>query len=179
MKTKIDLNNKMFINGKFHEIKGSEFNKNLKLDFIKNICKNNCLEIFYIKLFNASVDVKFDKNKARVFNYLLKLFLIHEISLKNIENDNLNLQIDERNVKTQAKYSLEDYLNIELGFTNLIDKTIQVTYFDSSNNKFIQVADVFSNIFYSNCVAGSYSEELEQLKKDGYIKDIFYFPQKK
>lgn len=76
---KIDFNHKMFINGKFHELKGSELNYPLKLKFINMICKNNCLEIYYIKLYNSGLDEKFNENKARVFNYLLKLFFIHSI----------------------------------------------------------------------------------------------------
>lgn len=174
---KIDSNNKMFINDKFHELKGSELNAELKIKFIKEICRNNCLEIFYIKLLNSKVDEKLFNNKARAFNYLLKIFLSHAFHKGYLTDEDINLQIDERNVKTQAKYSLADYLNTELILgEDLLTNPLTVKYFDSSNNKFIQVADVFSNFYFSHCMTNKYSDILENLQEEGYLKEIFVFP---
>ena len=62
---------------------------------------------------------------------------------------------------------------------NLIEN-IQVQYFDSSQNCFIQIADVFSNIMYSNLITkGGYEKELEKLQQDKYILPPFIFPKKK
>lgn len=176
---KLDKNNKMFINGKFHELKGSEFNSELKRKFIKEITKQDSFEVYFIKLINSKVDSKFFNNKARAFNYLLKLFMIHALHKKFINDENINLQIDERNIKTMAKYQLSEYLNTELILgENILSKPLTVTYFDSSNNKFIQVADVFSNFFFSHCITNSYTDIFKKLKESGYIKDIFTFPPK-
>ena len=175
----LDVEGKMFNQeGNFIELKGSSMDKPMKLNFINFFCQNNLLEVRYIILDNNLLDERFIKNKARTFNYLLKIFLINSIKKKYIKDKEIFLQIDERNVKTESKYSLEDYLNQELLLNdNLIDN-VQVQYFDSSQNCFIQIADVFSNIMYSNLITkGSYQKELQQLKQNGYILPPFIFPQ--
>ena len=178
---KLDKEGKMFnSNGHFLELKGSSMNKPMKLNFINFFCQNNLFEIRYIILDNNQLEEKFIKNKARTFNYLLKIFLINSIKKKYIEDKQIFLQIDERNVKTDAKYSLEDYLNQELLLNDNLIENIQVKYFDSSQNCFIQIADVFSNIMYSNLITkGSYKKELQQLQQNKYILPPFIFPQKK
>lgn len=178
---KLDVEGKMFNqDGRFIELKGYSMDKPMKLDFINFFCQNNLFEVRYIILDNNLLDKRFIKNKARTFNYLLKIFLINSIKKKYIQDKEIFLQIDERNVKTDSKYSLEDYLNQELLLNdNLIDN-VQVQYFDSSQNCFIQIADVFSNIMYSNLITkGNYKKELHQLNQDGYILPPFIFPQEK
>lgn len=175
----LDVEGKMFNQeGKFIELKGYSMDKPMKLNFINFFCQSNLLEVRYIILDNNLLDERFIKNKARTFNYLLKIFLINSIKKKYIKDKEIFLQIDERNVKTDSKYSLEDYLNQELLLNdNLIDN-VQVQYFDSSQNCFIQIADVFSNIMYSNLITkGNYQKELQQLKQNGYILPPFIFPQ--
>ena len=157
---KLDTEGKMFNQeGKFIELKGYSMDKPMKLNFINFFCQNDLLEVRYIILDNNLLDERFIKNKARTFNYLLKIFLINSIKRKYIQDKEIFLQIDERNVKTDSKYSLEDYLNQELLLNdNLIDN-VQVQYFDSSQNCFIQIADVFSNLMYSNLITkGSYQK---------------------
>ncbi|MGN1208434.1 MAG: DUF3800 domain-containing protein, partial [Christensenellales bacterium] len=110
----IDKQNKMFINGKFAELKGSAFNGALKRKFVEKIIKDKPFELYYIKLHNKKAKPELLINKARAFNFLLKLFFQHNLKNRNFENDEYFLQIDERNIKTQAKNTLEDYLNTEL-----------------------------------------------------------------
>ena len=103
----LDKENKMFDNnGKFLELKGSAMNKPIKLDFINFFCQNNLFEVRYIILDNNNLEERFIRNKARTFNYLLKIFLINSIKKKYIQDTELFLQIDERNVKTDSKFSL-------------------------------------------------------------------------
>ena len=144
---KLDVEGKMFnTDGHFVELKGSSMNKTMKLNFIKFFCQNNLFEVRYIVLDNNLLEERFIKNKARTFNYLIKIFLINSIKKKYIKDNQIFLQIDERNVKTDSKFSLEDYLNQELLLNDNLVENIQVQYFDSSQNCFIQIADVFSNI---------------------------------
>lgn len=176
---KLDTDNKMFINGKFAELKGSVFNGALKRKFVDKIIKNSPFEVYYIKLLNSQVKPIFLENKARAFNFLLKLFFEHNLRIKELEDTSYFLQIDERNIKTQAKNTLEDYLNTELILNdNLLSNTLLVKYFDSVYNKFIQVADIFANILYSECLTNSYSDLLNNLKEKGILKEIFIFPKK-
>ena len=66
-------------------------------------------------------------------------------------NDEYIIQFDNRNQKNESKKSLEDYLNAELHLNEELTEEIHVQYFNSENNSFIQIADVFSNICYSYC----------------------------
>ncbi len=177
----IDKDKKMFDKkGKFIELKGSSMDKPMKLEFINYFCRNNLFEVRYIVLDNKKIEERFIKNKARTFNYLIKLFLINSIKKKYIEDKEILLEIDERNIKTDSKYSLEDYLNQELQLNDNLIENAQVQYFDSSQNCFIQIADVFSNIMYSNLITnGGYKEQIEKLQEEKYILPSFIFPEKK
>lgn len=177
---KVDTENKMFIENKFVELKGAAFNAPLKRKFVEKIIEESPFELYYIKLLNKQVDENFIEYKARTFNYLLKIFFEHNLRNKNFKDEEYFLQIDERNIKTQAKFLLPEYLNTELILNdNLLSKSLNVRYFDSSNNKFIQVADVFSNLFYSECLTNAYTDLFTSLKKKKILKEIFIFPRKK
>lgn len=176
---KLEKSNKMFINGKFTELKGSALNGALKRTFVDEITKDEPFELFYIKVYNSQVSNTFIQNKARAFNFLLKIFFEHNLRNKNLIDCEYFLQIDERNIKTQSKNTLEDYLNTELILNfNLLTKPLLVKYFDSAHNKFIQVADVFSNLYYSHCITNKYGDILANLKQKSILKEIFAFPKK-
>lgn len=176
---KLEKANKMFINGKFTELKGSALNGSLKKAFVTEIIKNKPLELFYIKVYNSQISNTFIQNKARAFNFLLKIFFEHNLRNKNLLDCDYFLQIDERNIKTQSKNTLEDYLNTELILNfNLLSKPLLVKYFDSAHNKFIQIADVFSNLYYSHCMTNKYVDVFDNLKQENILKEIFTFPKK-
>lgn len=175
---KIDKECKMFDkNGKFKELKGSSFNRKLKLDFLEFFLQKNEFQVAYILLDNNRLEKRFISNKARTFNYLLKLYFENYLQWNDSSVKNLYLNIDERNVKTDSKFSLEDYLNQELVLNmNLLDN-VTARYYDSSQNKLIQIADVFSNIMYSNIMTrGVYNDEIKALMNKGIILPIFKFP---
>lgn len=172
----LDKNNKMFINGKFRELKGSQFDKPMKQKFVHFFAQNKSFEIYYIRIKNCYLSNDFCKNTARVFNYIIRLALQHLIINKFLSNENIHLQLDERNEKTETKHFLEQYLNTELTLGGITNSNFTVSYFDSSNNKFIQIADVFSNIFYSHLITDAYKNELDLLKSTDILKFIFIFP---
>lgn len=70
--------------GEFVELKGYSMDKPMKLNFINFFCQNDLLEVCYIILDNNLLDERSIKNKARTFNYLLKIFLINSIKKKYI-----------------------------------------------------------------------------------------------
>lgn len=173
---KLDKNNKMFFNNKFHELKGSQFNKPMKQKFVKFFSKKKHFEIYYIQIKNCKLSDDFCKNTARVFNYVMRLALQYLIKNNFLKQENFYLQLDERNEKTETKHFLENYLNTELALGGTTRGKFTVNYFDSSNNKFIQVADVFSNLFYSHLLTGAYNDEIQLLKDNDILKFIFVFP---
>ena len=176
----LDKENKMFQkNGKFQELKGFCFDRQMKLEFLRFFCQNHLFKVAYIVLDNYQLQEKFISNKARTFNYLLKLFLTSSLQRKYIVTREMFLHIDERNVRTNSRFSLEDYLNQEIVLSLDLLDVVNVRYYDSARNQLIQVADVFSNILYSNILTkGAYNQELKKLMKNGYILPLFKFPKK-
>ena len=174
----IDTNNKMFNNNKFLELKGSALTPEMKKLFINHFCQYNSFELFYITIDNNKLtDEKIFRNTARAFNYFVKLALTHCIHKKKLpKNEKYYFQIDERNQKTGSKNTMKDYLNTALGLDEKLVDEIGISYFDSSDNHLIQIADVFSNIKFSHLVSNHYNNEFKFLNKNKFITCDFKFP---
>ena len=146
---KEDIHHNMFYkDGRFKELKGAFLSINMKKEFINYFCKNNLLSVFYICISNRNVSDYFYANKARAFNYLIRLSVEYNTTNNNIKKDTNHLYIDERNVSTATIATLGEYLNIELVTAKHIQRTFVVEYCQSESKELIQVADVFSNIYY-------------------------------
>lgn len=173
----IDKSNKMFSGKKFLELKGSALTPSMKRSFVNYFCKNNHFKILYINIDNTLVDKSFYNNKARAFNYVLKLAIDYLSNIGGLVDRDWVLNIDERNVKTDTKYLLKEYLITEFSTgKNIVDR-IDLSYFDSCNSKLIQLADVFANLMYSNILTdGCYNSEINYMIENKYIIDIFKFP---
>lgn len=172
----LDKADKMFQDGNFKELKGSQFDSAMKKDFVQYFAKNNYFEVYYIKIENSKLTETFCKSTARAFNYVLCKALQYLYTHGYLEDEGCNLQLDERNEKTDAKHFLRQYLNTELLGANIVHNEFQVQYYDSSNNKFIQMADVFANLLFSHLQTGAYVDEIDFLIKENYIKCVFKFP---
>ena len=162
--------------GKFKELKGACLDYNMKKDFVDYFCKSDFFEIVFIRVNNKDVQERLYDNTARAFNYIYKLMLEYSFNKRILNNDKILIQFDERNQKTECKMSLEDYLNTEF-YINGISDGIEVSYFDSKNNKIIQISDVLSNIFYSYCFNESnYRKLINTMRKNNCLKYVFEFP---
>ncbi len=175
---KMDKENKMFYdNGKFKELKGNCFNANMKRKFVNFFCQNELFEIYYIICDNKKVKDYFYNNTARAFNYLLKLSFEHFTKNKQISVKENYLFIDERNVRTETRSTLGEYLNTELVTGSHIQEEFYVEYCQSENRELIQIADVFSNIYYTNLISNNcFSDEINKMKIEKYISGEFFFP---
>ena len=169
---------KIFVNGKFKELKGTQFDPEMKKKFVEFFTRNKYFELYYIRIKNLKLNDKEASHSARVFNYSLKSALEYFLNNDILPVEDCNLQLDERNEKMEAKYFLENYLNTELGMNGTSTEDFNVMYFDSSNNRFVQVADVFANLYYSHLQNNQYDKEIDLLKKRGILKAIFDFPEK-
>lgn len=170
--------NKMFRDGKFIELKGSQFDREMKIRFVEFMVQKPCFDIFYIKLDNRYLTDTMCSNSARAFNYPIKLALESYIKRGYLPKAKYNLQLDERNERPDARFFLNDYLNTELIFNKTVDEEFETTYYDSANNIGVQIADVFSNLYYSKLMTGKYNEEFQLLKDTNILKQIFTFPLK-
>lgn len=169
---------KMFLNGHFKELKGSQFDKKMKQTFVDFFCRKPSFELYYIKISNLDLSDRFCQNTARVFNYTLRLALEYFINKGLVPNEDCTLQLDERNEKTKTRFFLENYLNTELSMNGTSTGSFNVTYYDSADNDFIQIADVFSNLYYSHLQTSGYTNELRKLADAGILKFVFSFPLK-
>ena len=177
---RIDREKKMFYdNGKFKELKGSCFTAEMKRKFIKFFCQNDLFEIYYIICDNKKVKKHFYNNTSRAFNYLIKLSFEHFTKYQYISPKENYLFIDERNVKTDTKSTLEEYLNTELVTGSHIQDGFFVEYCQSETRELIQIADVFANICFTNLISNNcFLSEISKMKNEKYIVNEFYFPLK-
>jgi hypothetical protein len=106
----------------------------------------------------------------------MKLTLEFLIRKGYLPNEDCSLHLDERNEKTETKFFLENYLNTELSMNGTATGKFDVTYYDSSNNNLIQIADVFANLYYSHLQTGGYADEIKKLEDAGILKYVFEFP---
>lgn len=172
----IDHEHKMFRGDSFYELKGSALDHATKDKLIRFLCRNNYFEVFYIKIVNSRIRSNLYSNKARATNYIVGLALDYFFKNGYLPYDDYHLQIDEQNIKTESQNVLEEYLNMKLAMEKGYAKGFHVEYFDSSRNKLVQLADVFANLYYSEILQNNYTELIDQLRKDGYIKHEFIFP---
>ncbi len=167
---------KMFSGDKFKELKGAQFDRHMKSIFCDFFSRKSNFEVLYIKINNEKLTDQFCSNTARVFNYTVRLALEYFIKNGFLPNEDCSLQLDERNEKTETKFFLENYLNTELALSGVSNGRFDVSYFDSSNNALIQIADVFANLYYSHLQTGAYEDEFNKLKEAGIVKFTFEFP---
>lgn len=167
---------KMFVGEKFKELKGTQFDAAMKRRFINFFSADSSFEVIFIKIANAKLTDNLCSNTARAFNYPLRLALGYYIKNGILPNEEYDIQLDERNERTETRHFLETYLNTELIMNGTCNGPFSVQYFDSANNKFIQIADVLANWFYSHLQTGAYEEEFQKLKDSGVIRGIFEFP---
>ena len=172
----VRLGGKMFKDEQFRELKGAQFDREMKKKFIEYISKSKLFEVYYIKIYNEKLTDIFCENTARVFNYVLKNAIKYYVRSGLWEDEGYNLMLDERNEKTETRYFLENYLNTELLSNGTVKNRFNVQYFDSADNQLIQVADIFANLFYSHLKNDSYGDEFTMLREKGILRNIYEFP---
>ena len=137
------------------EIKGSELPEAKKKPIYERIIRNckGDFEIGIIVLDNNYTTKDFIKNHARTFNYIVQMyfdsFFRYHSKYKNTISK-MHLFIDEQNIATDAKYTLDGYLNQHLTIIKPICDCFEVRYSDSKNHLLIQLVDFISNTFYRN-----------------------------
>lgn len=177
---KQDLKERLEIN---KEVKGSELSETEKKSIYEKLIEKcgDKFEIAVIVINNKQATVKFRSNSSRVFNYLIKTFLEKHFK-KRSKYKNLNQMhfvIDERNVATESKWTLQEYLNTELNLVDIFaEQDLVVHYYDSKNYLLLQLADFISNTFYRHKQKHNKEAEVnvELLLKQTSTNKIFRFP---
>lgn len=165
------------------EIKGSDISENRKTGIYSALvekCSDN-LEIGCIVLDLQRADDKLKQISSRAFNFLIARYLSksYRSHSKFSTAHDIALFVDERNVATGAKFTLEEYLNTEYNIEDPIcDGDISVHYLDSKNRYLIQLADFIANTFYrayKNKNPDAW-ENVNLLKDVLCNGKVFYFP---
>lgn len=178
----MDMDHKMFLDGKFHELKGACMSREMQTEFINYMCRNDVVRVFLIRIDNRKISYGLYDNTARAFNYILGQALYKLLCSGLLPKDTYMLHIDERNQKTGTVHMLEEYLNIQLGLHYGLIDGVTVQYYDSAQNSLIQVADVFSNAYYKCCKGDAANQCIRDALKvkaaEGYFPAIYQFPEK-
>ncbi len=165
------------------EVKGSELSEVEKRQIYEKLIEKcgDKFEIAVIVMNNRKATVKFRSNSSRAFNYLIKTFLEKHFKKRSKfkELSQIHFVIDERNVATESKYTLQEYLNTELNLVeSFAEKDIVVHYYDSKNYLLLQLADFISNTFYryrQKNIAES-KDNVKMLLNQTSTNKIFKFP---
>ncbi len=169
---------RMFRGNVFKELKGACLDKDMKERFVDFFSRNPDFEVFYIRVENHLLEDHFCEHVSRSFNYIMKLAMEHFIRQGYLPGGPCALHLDERNEKAEARHFLENYLNTELILRNVSSGEFNVHYFDSIHNQFIQIADIFANLYYSELQTAYYTDIFKDLKQRGIIRETFVFPLK-
>ena len=173
----VDTRGQMFLDNKFKELKGVAFTPDLKVKFVEHFVKKDNFKLFYIHIHNYQLTDVFCSNNSRVFNYTLRKALEVFINRGLLPSEEHSIVIDERNLRTDSKHFLEEYLISELVLGGINNGNIRITYVDSSKNQLVQIADVFSNLKFSRVASGDVNYGLEfQKLENSNLKMTFNFP---
>ena len=172
----LDVAGKMFRNGHFHELKGSQFDRELKLRFVDFFAQYNLFELYYLKFFNRELHPVFFRKSSLTFNYQLLHALEYFFATGLLPQENCRIELDERNERLETRHYLENFLNTELVLSRTAIVDFKVNYYDSAANPLVQIADVFSNLYYAQLKTGAYSQAFQRLHREGYLKYIYDVP---
>lgn len=135
------------------EIKGSDMTEEAKKKMYTTIVQKcaHLFEIGIIVLDNQKATERLRKVSSRTFNYILEKYLNeyyrHHSHFQYF--DEIFLHIDERNVSTRNRDTLEEFLNTVINIDSpLCTDDIKVSYHDSRSYLMLQFADFVSNTFY-------------------------------
>ena len=165
------------------EVKGSELSETEKRKIYEKIIEKcgDKFELAVIVMNNKKATVKFRSNSSRAFNYLIKIFLEKHFKKRSKfkKVNQVSFIIDERNVATESKYTLQEYLNTELNLMETFsEKDITVHYYDSKKYLLLQLADFISNTFYRYKQKNNTEskDNVEILLKQTSTNKMFKFP---
>lgn len=166
-----------------NEIKGSELSETEKQQIYNKLIEKcgDKFEVAIIVLNNRKATEKFRSNSSRAFNYLIKMFLDKNFKKKSKfkEVNQMNFVIDERNVATESKFTLQEYLNTELNLMETFsEEDIRVHYYDSKKYLLLQLTDFISNTFYRYQQKHNKEakENVDLLIKQTSTNKVFKFP---
>ena len=129
-----------------------------------------------VKVFDKKIMTKEIAESNIFFNYAVKLLfndcIIPLLDIKKIKDKiEFVTSVDNRNIKVGDLKNLENYLKTEFCLENF---DFKITYYDSSTNYGIQLADLIVNTFYNIYKNRKIVQKvISSLKKDKFRLSIF------
>ena len=174
------------LDGTFKELKGHRMTPGMKNKFIAFFSNSPKCAVYYIKVQNRFLQNSFASQPVRAFNYVIRLWMSRRLSSASTGKD-VYFDIDERNESPKTKMFLQEYLNTELKTGDCLSCNFFVKYYRSEEDDLVQLADVFSNFYYSYSIQeklvecglsnqNEYSDSFQIMKQSGLLKEIFVFP---
>ena len=153
-KSYIDINRelKKKINMNFDtELKAAYLNMEEKMNIVVKLQQMNGMYIVGVIVDKIKIGIKIEEIHL-YYNYIIKRLLEYLIKIGLIKtsfNDKLYINIDKSSMKIEDINSLEIYLKIHFNIELKMKFNINVTYWDSSKNYMIQVADIMCNTIWN------------------------------
>lgn len=167
------------------ELKGSDVSESQKSALYCKLLKKcrDSIELGIIVLDNCDASSQLRSVAARGFNFLIKDYLLQWFfkysKFRNEQDLALNFIIDERNIATNARATLREYLNTEIGVgARLVHQEISVNYKDSKQFYLIRLSDFIANSVFRmvNKHDNSGNGNEANLKSLCCCCNFYYFP---
>lgn len=147
-KVEKELKEKYKYLNKYGELKGCYLKSYQKAKFLNSLLSIPTTVPISIVIDKRQLIKRSQHDENIKYNYFLQLllsYILHNYP-KLLDNDEIQLILDNRNVKIGSLNSLQDYLNSALGL--IFDKKFKVIYRNSSEHREVQMADLISNVIY-------------------------------
>ena len=132
----------------YNELKGIFLKQNQKAIFLNELLKIPTTLPIAIVIDKKHLYKRPQHDENIKYNYFIQIllsYILHNYS-ELLNNDEIQLILDNRNVSVGSLNSLEDYLNSALGL--IYNKKFKVIYKDSKEHREVQMADLISNVIF-------------------------------
>ena len=133
------------------ELKAAYLNMEEKMDIVVKLQQMNGMYIIGVIVDKIKIGIKIEEIHL-YYNYIIRRLLDYLIKIGLIKtsfNDKLFINIDKSSMKIEDINSLEMYIKIHFNIERKMKFNLNVTYWDSSKNYMIQVADIICNTIWN------------------------------
>ena len=154
------------------ELKAAYLNMEEKMDIVIKLQQMQGMYVVGIIVDKEKIGIQIDEIHL-YYNYIIGKLLDYLVKIKLIKTnkgETLYLNIDKSSMKIEDINSLEMYLKIHLNIERKYAFKIDVSYWDSSKNYMIQVADIMCNTIWNICQSSNSNRIFNSLNKHGRMK---------
>ncbi len=154
------------------ELKAAYLNMDEKMDIVIKLQKMDGMYIVGIIVDKQKIGIAIDQIHL-YYNYIIRKLLDYLIKIRLIKiekGQNLYLNIDKSSMKIEDINSLEMYLKTHFNIEKKYGLNIDVSYWDSSKNYMVQVADIMCNTIWNICQTKNPHRMFRSLNKNNRLR---------